>query len=170
MLLLQPSWLCRLCSCMLRGRNVTSHVVFSDIVQSFPHGISLQQASAIQATELSTCLGTAVSLLNCGATICMRQIWCLRLHRPLLIKKMPARIFCVLYNGQSSFVHMCTHEAARVRPLHIQEAPQGLIGCKADAVLGNHFQRIGCPAPVEAPQALLLKAVTHVSAPHAIYQ
>ena len=54
---------------------------------------------------------------------------------------------------------MRTHEAAALRPSHVEEALQSLIGCKADAVLGNHFQRIGCPAPVEAPQALLLKAM-----------
>lgn len=39
--------------------------------------------------------------------------------------------------------------------LHIEEAPQSLVGCKANAVLGNHFQCICCPAPIEALQAFL---------------
>ena len=57
-----------------------------------------------------------------------------------------------------------------VRPSHIEEALQGLVGCESDAILGNHFQRVGCPSPVEALQALLLKAMTGVSILHAMHQ
>ena len=38
---------------------------------------------------------------------------------------------------------------------HIEEAPQSLVGCKANAVLGDDFQCICCPAPIEALQAFL---------------
>ena len=96
LMILQPSQVCRLCRCMHRDRDVTSHIVFGDVVHGVPHGIVLRQASVIQAAEL---------ILQMWGKHSVRQMSCLRFHRPLLITEMPAKKFCVIYKAGGSFAH-----------------------------------------------------------------